>query len=39
MPSYFADVFHEIANVHKYNTRHAQDYHIAYYAVCTELVF
>jgi len=27
MPSYFANVFHENADVHNYNTRHAHDYH------------
>jgi len=35
MASYFANVFHENADVHNYNTRHAHDYHIT----CTERVF
>jgi len=32
MPSYFANVFHENADVHNYNTRHAHDYHKYNYA-------
>jgi len=28
MPSYFANVFHENADVHNHNTRHAHDNHI-----------
>lgn len=37
MPSYFANVFYENANVYNYNTGHAHDYHLT--MQCTERVF